>query len=1146
MRPALVASTTAIGAILFVQSVRTLGLTGLEEAVVRIGWGFAAILLLSGAREAVRALAWSSTVEGPAPLSFRDAFRARLAGEALSTLLPMGIVVGEPTKAERVAHRLPFAAAFSALVVEFTFYCGSLAPLFGLAVAALFPASTAPLLAATALIAILYARNRSRPAAIAVGLDTPAIGGALDAPNARPEGGRLHALRRTLDDWRRRADPVLGFASRHPHRVRRIVLLEGAFQALAVAEVYVTLALISPRRAAWTSAVVLETVSRAVTMVFKMLPMRMGVDETGAAIFANRLGLGTSTGITLALVRKVRLLFWSAVGLSLLAARPQKVLKRVPQVALALLAITAAASFTGLPGLTAVAAAAAQPPTSSVTGTVLLQASDGQPVVVPGVTLTLTCATAEARLEVSNELGQFRFLDVQAGQCSVVAELQGFKTATKTVALRLDLENIHEEVNVTGNLELVDGNAIAAHVERITASVMQSAPIASERFQDALPLIPGVVRGPDGLLNINGSRSNQSGLVFNSANGTDPVTGEDAIELPIDAVSAVQVRGAAFAPEFGLSAGAVTTVETQRAGDAWHVTVNDLEPRVRRRAGEFRGIESWTPRVTVGGPIVAGKVSLLESVQYEYSQTRTFGLPAFQSDTKLQSFESYTRADWTANPANHITASAMVSPRKTTYAGLNTFNPQGVTPDIENHNLLGSATDQILVGGRGVLETRVSVKQFDSTIYPSQGRGPMVLSPDVNSGSYFNDQDRTSRRVEWLSTYAFTPIGPMHLVKIGAGVTRETFDGVNTSRPVDIVRENGTLSQNITFAGSGSLGRGRTALQGYAQDSWTASPRLTIQYGGRYDYDSFTGDVNLAPRASFTAVASGDGRTIVRGGAGVFYNPVTLNVATFEQMQERILTVFAADGVTPVGAPSVMRNAIASEIHTPRSVNWNLEVDREWMKNLFVRVGYAQREGRFESVLDPTSSATGEPVLLLRSDGRSRYREGQITGRYQFHGTDQIVGSYTRSSAVGNLNDFNSYFGNIENPVIRPDARGPLPWDAPNRYLFWSNVSLPRGFTLFPLLDVRTGFPLSVIDEDRNFVGARNEAGRYPTFISLDTQVTKRLRLFGHNTAVGLKVFNITNHFNPRDYQGNLASVNFGGFANSVGRSFRGKWVFEF
>src|SRR5205823_143239 len=319
-----------------------------------------------------------------------------------------------------------------------------------------------------------------------------------------------------------------------------------------------------------------------------------------------------------------------------------------------------------------------------------------------------TCVVGEPRSGVSNEQGQFRFADVPAGPCSIVAELSGFKSAAKAivatpdeptdVTLRLDLEALHEEVNVTARADAVDGSPIATHVERLTADVMQTAPIASGRFQDALPLIPGVVRGPDGLLNINGTRSNQSALMFNSANGTDPVTGEDAIELPIDAVSAVQVRGTAYAPEFGLSAGAVTTVETQKAGDSWHLTLNDLEPRVRRRGGRFKGIESFTPRITFGGPVVNGKLNFLQSMQYEYSQTRVFGLPAFESDTKLQSFESFSRADWTVSPTNHFTGSAMVSPRKTTYAGLNTFNPQGVTADIKNHNVLGSGSDQVIVG----------------------------------------------------------------------------------------------------------------------------------------------------------------------------------------------------------------------------------------------------------------------------------------------------------------------------------------------------------------------------------------------------------------------------------------------------------------
>ena len=116
--------------------------------------------------------------------------------------------------------------------------------------------------------------------------------------------------------------------------------------------------------------------------------------------------------------------------------------------------------------------------------------------------------------------------------------------------------------------------------------------------------------------------------------------------------------------------------------------------------------------------------------------------------------------------------------------------------------------------------------------------------------------------------------------------------------------------------------------------------------------------------------------------------------------------------------------------------------------------------------------------------------------------------------------------------------------DAPNPYLFWSNVTLPHGFKFFPMLEARSGFPLSVVTEDRYFVEPRN-AGRFATFVSLDVQVMKRIRFFSRHASVGVKVFDLTNHFNPREVQGNLASAAFGTFSNSVGRSFRAKFIFE-
>ena len=49
--------------------------------------------------------------------------------------------------------------------------------------------------------------------------------------------------------------------------------------------------------------------------------MRVGVDEAGAALVAAAIGFGAAVGVTLGVVRKARLLFWTAVGVLLLLHR---------------------------------------------------------------------------------------------------------------------------------------------------------------------------------------------------------------------------------------------------------------------------------------------------------------------------------------------------------------------------------------------------------------------------------------------------------------------------------------------------------------------------------------------------------------------------------------------------------------------------------------------------------------------------------------------------------------------------------------------------------------------------------------------------------------------------------------------------------
>lgn len=810
--------------------------------------------------------------------------------------------------------------------------------------------------------------------------------------------------------------------------------------------------------------------------------------------------------------------------------------------------------------------AAAQLAPGEIRGTVTVVGPDGVPFNVPGVSLVLNGpdAAAEPLAGWSDASGEFRFRDIAPGTYRLDASLQGFNAPGRVVTLgagetvvadvELTVAGVQETVTVTAE-DGIDGlqERKAAPPPELKQATLQAVPLAKEQFVEALPLIPGVVRGPDGLLNVKGSRASQSGLTVNSANVTDPVTGEYAINLPIEAIESVQVRTNPYAAEFGKFSGGVTSIETRSGGSDWKVRFQNFFPRPRRRDGKTVGVEAFTPRLTLGGPVARETLTVLQSFQYRFTRAEVESLPPLERDTELESFDSYTRLDWHPGASDHLTTSVSVFPQKQRYVGLNTFNPREVTPRFKQRGAFWAVQHRRVLNNASLLESFVSVKQFDADVFPSTAGGPMILAPDANSGSFFNAQSRDSVRVEAVETYTFSPswLGPSHVVKSGFGVSHGAFDGVHESRALSVVRADGSRSRLIEFFGGTAIEASSTDVLLYVQDEWAAHDSLTVEYGIRYDRDSLTRDDNVAPRAAFAFRPRTLGQSVIRGGAGLFYDKTNLNVAAFEQLQGRTIASFFADGLTIAGSPvRQVPRVEGGRFRTPRSVNWNLAFDREWWPGLLVGVGYQQREGRREYVIDPVGDSVLGQVLLLGTSGRSTYREFQVIGRYRFLGDNQVVASYVRSSATGDLNDFNTIFGNFENPVILPNERARLAWDAPNRFLVWGDFGLPYGFDVAPVFEVRDGFPLSLVDESRDAVGPRNGAGRFPIFAALDLQVVKTLRLPGplssYRAKVGVRVFNLLNRFNPRDFQGNLGSGAFGQFFNGVDRAIRGKLVIEF
>jgi hypothetical protein len=286
-------------------------------------------------------------------------------------------------------------------------------------------------------------------------------------------------------------------------------------------------------------------------------------------------------------------------------------------------------------------------------------------------------------------------------------------------------------------------------------------------------------------------------------------------------------------------------------------------------------------------------------------------------------------------------------------------------------------------------------------------------------------------------------------------------------------------------------------------------------------------------------------RTVIRGGVGLFFDKIPLNIGAFAQYPSQRVTTFAPNGITVTDGPRLFLNTPPGDLNNPYSVAWNLQVDRQISQRLMFRLGYEERHTRRDFIVEPLPT---QNQLQLRNDGRSLYREFQAVARFRFQEGRNIFLSYVRSQTRGDLNDYNTYFGNLRHAVIRPNEYGRQAFDTPNRLLFWGDFALPHNIVITPVVDWRNGFPYSAVNEQQDFVGARNTAGRFPNLFTLDVLVMKGLKIpFRGKTyrgRAGITFFNVTNHFNPRDVQNNIASPQFGGFYNSPGLSMRLKFEF--
>ena len=811
----------------------------------------------------------------------------------------------------------------------------------------------------------------------------------------------------------------------------------------------------------------------------------------------------------------------------------------------------------------AVPNALAQHLTGRIKGTVKVTtgATDAPPASLVGARLTIVnrALTEQFFKVVTDDVGNFIFTDLPAATYVLTIEADGLAPVRREISLASGVAltvEIVMKATISESVTIREEEGLLSAAETTTSNTVRSqtlkdVPLPAENYQSAPLLTPGVVHGMDGVDHQKGARAGQSAYTVNGVDVTDPVTGNLAFDMPLEAAANVRTEENPFSAVFGRLTGGATDLETKGGGNKFKVSAARFFPTFRNI---FTGaIDSFRPRVTMSGPIARDRFFFLQSLEYRFTRTRVPSLEAPGDNSTSETFSSFTQLDFNINKTNSAKFVAAFFPQKVRFAGLNTFNPQPTTPNTKQRGSLVSLSEQAIFKNASFLSSTLSYKTFEVDVF-GQGMRPLELLPEGNTGNYFADIRRQSQRLQWREIYYAHGLEfhGQHSFKLGGEVDYSRVTCVYRENSILIRRQDKTLVRRIEFGTAVRLSESLRESSVFLQDRWVVNKKLTVDAGLRFDRDGLARQNAIAPRLSFLYLPLRNHATIIRGGIGLFYDRTPLSVSYFRQLPERTVTTFAEDGISITEDPRHYASIVDGRLHNPRSVRSSLQIDFPITNKLTGRIGYLHRSTTDDFIVD-SIDGSGQGALVLSNHGRSRYRELQLLAVYDNPRTGTWNASYVWSNARGDLNTIDNFLGDFPAFVVRPNEYGPQAFDTPQRFLAYGQLRMRYDINVSPLVEIRSGFPFSFVDERLDFVGPHNRAGRFPAFLSVAVQVTKGFaipkfvpRIEGRRARIGFAVLNATNHFNPTDVQNNVTSPRLGQFFNSLGASVRGKLEIDF
>lgn len=751
------------------------------------------------------------------------------------------------------------------------------------------------------------------------------------------------------------------------------------------------------------------------------------------------------------------------------------------------------------------------------------------------------------------------------------------------------------------------------------------------------------------VVELNGGIGRNVNYTIDGGDNTDDTIGGALQNYSVEGVQEFKIQTMEYKAEFGRSTGGVLSVVTKSGTNQFHGSGygyfrNDsLDSRTENE------IESGSPKEpldrkqyggSVGGPIISDQLHFF--VTYEKTDRTTsylvandFPVASLQNQSVPTPFSDQLvsgKLSYDISPKQYLQVRYGYQKNSDVYGASPLAAPSSLGTVTNSYkSLLGSLTSQL--GSDMLNEALFQYSKFNNAITANSNQ-PFIYYPSgFTTGQNINTPQHTNQtKYQYKDDFGFTTNlgGQRHDFKTGVAVIHEPvlggdFTTGTTGQYSTLTDQAGSPITDITiFGGFDGQETPVDEYSAYFQDDWAVSNRLTLNVGLRYDlwtgfnldqrsnpiwqtlatqttydvpaFQQFMGgkggvlkndDTDFAPRLGFAWDTGGDGKRLLRGGWGIYYDfPYTNSTILFpaSAVQSNYGVVYNVHNPTGIknpngtffqpgeplppnqlpGAAIPPPNEVAAPdlTDTPRSYQGSLgyswQVNDALGLNIEgVDVEYRDLPFRFRANIDP---ATGEPDFpqfanfrIWESGATATYRGVNLGLHLRLSSKLTVQGFYTLSKATGitlaGADEFR-----LTDVTYQPDLRGardasidpadplcgacsgPLNTDARHRVSLGAVYQAPWQINLAAMFRYHSGTPY-MITEPFNVTnreiflpaGVGLNSGRTGSFEQLDLRLSKEIPLFKSVSIEGIaEVFNVFNAKNPAEYNGVVGTPGYG------------------